>query len=60
MRICRMLRYARTSSTSCPTVETDSRIFGSALRRYWIRCPVIAFARAGSTSVSAWTLASVL
>ena len=60
MRICRMFRYARTSSTSWPTVETDSRIFGSALRRYWIRWPVIALACAGSTSVSAWTLASVL
>ena len=44
MRICRMFRYARTSSISWPTVETDSRIFGSALRRYWIRWPVIAFA----------------
>ena len=33
MRICRMFRYARTSSISWPTVETDSRIFGRALRR---------------------------
>ena len=60
MRICRMFRYARPSSISCPTVETDSRIFGSAFRRYWMRWPVMAFACCGSTSVSACTLASVL
>jgi hypothetical protein len=60
MRICRIDRYARTSSASCPTVETDSRILGNAFLRYWMRWPVIAFALAGSTSVSAWTLASVL
>ena len=58
MRICRIEWYARTSSTSWPTVETDSRILGRALRRYWIKWPVISLARAGSTSVSAWTLAS--
>ncbi len=60
MRICRMFRYARTSSISWPTVETDSRILGRALRRYWMRWPVIALACPGSTSVNACTEASVL
>ena len=34
MRILRIFKYERTNSTSCPTVEVFSRIFGSEERKY--------------------------